>query len=130
MSKVVLYATLGVAVWFVAAAQAAEQEKVWKGTWKNRKFNTTGPLQCTAVSKDGKTWEAKFKGTFKGDPFEYPATFDAVKKGAAQNLSGTAQLDGDRYQWTGSIKGKRLEGRFRSLKGNNGEFVLEEVKPN
>ena len=43
-------------------------------------------------------------------------------------VEGTAELDGDRYEWSGFVRGKVFYGQYRSLKGNNGEFRLEEAK--
>ena len=42
-------------------------------------------------------------------------------------LTGTAQLDGDKYEWSGWVRGKVLFGEFRSLKGHNGTFRLQET---
>lgn len=113
------------------AARAAEEEtaspKTWEGTWMNRKYNTTGPLRCEARVKDDATAEATFSGTFMRDPFKYDITVATKQERNQMTLTGTAQLDGDRYEWSGYVRGKVLYGQFRSLKGHNGEFRLEEV---
>jgi hypothetical protein len=107
---------------------ADEPSRTWEGTWSNRKYNTTGPLRCTAVQAADGTWTATFEGTFLGDPFKYPAQFLGRPRGRGQELAGTAQLDGDRYEWSGNIQGDTMTGEFRSLKGNNGRFVLKEKR--
>lgn len=117
---------LALTLLFAVSLQAEETEKkVWEGTWKNRKFNTTGPLKCTASSEDGKKWKATFDGKFMGEDFSYEAEFTGKKARNQINLSGKATLDGDRYEWAGHMKDAQLFGTFRSLKGYFGEFVLE-----
>lgn len=103
--------------------------KVWQGTWSNRKYNTSGPLKCTATRKDDSTAEARFEGTFMGDTFGYDVTVATKQEKSRTVVEGTAQLDGDRYEWSGFVRGKVFYGQYRSLKGNNGEFRLEEVGP-
>jgi hypothetical protein len=34
-------------------------------------------------------------------------------------------VEGDSYQWTGSISGQTMSGNFRSGTGNNGSFQLQ-----
>lgn len=111
---------------FAGVLRAQETERIWEGTWKNRKFNTTGPLKCTASTEDGKTWKATFDGKFMGEDFSYETEFSAKKARKQLNLSGKATLDGDRYEWAGHMKDDQLFGKFRSLKGYFGEFILTE----
>ncbi|MDX1945390.1 MAG: hypothetical protein SFU86_08275 [Pirellulaceae bacterium] len=103
--------------------------KVWEGTWMNRKYNSSGPLRCEAKAKDDGTAEATFSGTFMRDPFQYDVTVSTKQERSQMTLTGTATLDGDRYEWSGFVRGKLLYGQFRSLKGHNGEFRLQEVEP-
>ncbi|MEQ8791276.1 MAG: hypothetical protein RIC55_33755 [Pirellulaceae bacterium] len=105
---------------------AEEGAKSFSGQWKNYKFKTSGPLSCSASPKGDDAWQGRFQGTFMGDPFDYTVTFASMTKGNQTNLQGTAELDGDRYQWTGYMKGDTLYGKFRSQKGYFGEFVLKE----
>jgi hypothetical protein len=102
--------------------------KVWKGTWSNRKYKTTGPLKCTASRKDDQSAEATFEGTFMGDPFRYTIDVNTRRQRDRTLVDGTAQLDGDKYEWSGYVRGKVFYGEYRSLKGNNGEFRLEEAE--
>jgi hypothetical protein len=93
----------------------------------NRKYNTTGPLKCVATSKGADAADATFSGTFMKDPFSYDVTVSMKQERNQMALSGAAQLDGDKYEWTGYVRGKILYGQFRSLKGHNGEFRLTET---
>ena len=117
---------------FAKSASAADEpaaSKVWQGTWSNRKYNTRGPLKCTASRKDDSTAEARFEGTFMGDAFGYDVTVATKQEQSRTVVEGKAQLDGDQYEWSGFVRGKVFYGQYRSLKGNNGEFRLEEVDP-
>jgi len=108
-----------------SAATVTPGEKMsWQGTWNNRKYGTEGPLKCTATVKDETTWEAKFDGMGLGRPFAYDATMKVSKKDNRTLLEGTSTVSGDSYQWTGSVEGDTLLGRYRSASGNNGEFRL------
>lgn len=114
---------LGGSAW----GQETTKPKTWEGTWMNRKYNSTGPLRCVATAKDASSADATFSGTFMRDPFKYDVTVAMKQERNQTTLTGTATLDGDRYEWSGYVRGKTLYGQFRSLKGHNGEFQLEEV---
>ena len=109
------------------AAEDQPTTKTWEGTWMNRKYNSSGPLKCVATAQDDGTAQAKFSGTFMKDPFSYDVTVSTRQERNQMALSGTAQLDGDRYEWTGYVRGTVLVGQFKSLKGHNGEFRLTET---
>lgn len=109
-------------------AQESSEDKTWEGTWMNRKYNSSGPLKCVAKAKDDATADATFSGTFMRDPFKYDVTVSMKQERRQTTLTGTATLDGDRYEWSGFVRGTTLYGQFRSLKGHNGEFTLQEVK--
>ena len=81
-----------------------------------------------ARPKGDTQWEATFTGTFMGDPFEYRITFESSPQRDRTLIGGKAMLDGDGYEWTGFMRGRALYGQFRSLKGHNGEFALQETK--
>jgi hypothetical protein len=101
--------------------------KSWVGTWNNRKYKTSGPLKCVATRKDDSSAEATFSGTFVKDPFSYNVTVSTKTEKDRMALTGTATLDGDKYEWSGWVRGKVLFGEFRSLKGHNGTFRLQET---
>ena len=108
------------------AADEQPATKSWSGTWTNRKYNSSGPLKCTATRTDDETAQATFSGTFMKDPFSYDVTVRTRQEQGRTVLTGTATLDGDRYEWSGFVRGNVLSGQFRSLKGHNGEFRLTE----
>ena len=104
---------------------AADGEQTWEGTWNNKKYGTSGPLKCVASETRKGTWTAVFTGTFKGDPFKYEATFRSRKARGGQALAGTATIRGHQYQWTGSMRGSMLNGKYRNNAGYYGEFILK-----
>jgi hypothetical protein len=118
---------LALPVTLLAADEMPSATKSWVGTWNNRKYKTTGPLRCVATSKDDGTAEATFSGTFMKDPFSYNVTVSTTAEKDRTVLQGTATLDGDKYEWSGYVRGKVLFGEFRSLKGHNGTFRLQET---
>ena len=113
---------------FASATLAAESKRTWEGKWNNKKYGTSGPLKCVANEVSPGKWEAKFTGTFQGDPFEYKAKFDS-KPGKSDSavLSGKATIRGHRYQWKGSLKGGTLIGDYNSSVGYHGRFQMRET---
>ncbi|MEW6305178.1 MAG: hypothetical protein AB1705_17010 [Verrucomicrobiota bacterium] len=97
----------------------------WSGTWNNRRYNTSGPLTCTIVGEQGGQWMARFTGTGVGRQFNYIALITVRRNGNVMSLQGSTRVDGDNYQWTGTISGTTMTGSFRSNNGNNGEFRLQ-----
>jgi hypothetical protein len=112
-------------------ASAADENEptitTWSGTWTNRKYKSSGPLKCVATRKDDGTVAATFSGKFVNDPFSYNVTVNTKANKDRMTLSGTATLEGDKYQWSGYVQGRVLYGQFKSLSGHNGEFRLEET---
>lgn len=106
----------------------ADESKTWEGTWVNRKYNTSGTLKCVGQSDDRGTWTATFSGTFMAERFTYDVTFRAKPGRGQQDLTGKAKIRNHEYEWTGTIKGDTLTGRYRSNSGYFGEFVLKEKK--
>lgn len=109
-------------------ASAADAVKSWSGTWNNNKYKTTGALTCTVIGEQNGQWIAKFTGTGLGKPFSYTALITAKPSGGTTSLQGTSKIDGDTYQWSGSISGLAMAGKFQSGSGNNGEFRLQAKK--
>lgn len=124
----VVCSLLTVGMFLSVAAQDAAKARTWEGNWNNRKYGTSGPLRCVATATSNTNWDARFDGTGLGKPFRYDVSFTGTTKGDRTLLQGTANVGGDTYRWTGSIKGDVLQGSYRSSSGNNGEFVLKEVK--
>jgi hypothetical protein len=102
--------------------------KTWTGTWMNRKYKSSGPLKCVAVRQEDGTVAATFSGKFVNDPFSYDVTIATKPERDRTMLVGRATLDGDKYEWSGYVRGKTLSGQFKSLKGHNGEFKLTEAE--
>ena len=110
------------------SAHAADAPKSWSGKWNNKKYNTTGALTCTVIGEQNGQWIARFTGTGLGKPFNYTALITVKKDGNTTTLQGTTKVDGDNYQWSGSISGPAMVGSFRSGNGNNGDFRLQAGK--
>jgi hypothetical protein len=113
---------------FSTLAMAEPDSRTWKGTWVNKRYNSNGTLECVAKpGKDG-TWTATFSGVFMGKPFTYDVTFDGKAAGGQTILSGKAEINNQKYDWTGSIKGDTLKGQYRSNGGYFGDFTLKEAR--
>ena len=125
---VLLCSLLGLMSTVSEEIQAEEETKTWTGTWNNKKYGTSGPLKCVATHDGKGTWTATFTGTFQRDPFEYPAEFQAEKKGRQTLLSGKSTIRGHKYQWKGAFKGTQLLGQYTSSVGYYGTFVLKESR--
>jgi hypothetical protein len=110
---------------FAAMARAEDREKTWEGTWTNKRFGTTGSLKCVATPEKDGTWKATFSGKFQGRPFSYDVTFKAKPGKGQEALSGSAKVNGYKYQWTGVMKGDTLTGRYRANNGYYGDFSLK-----
>lgn len=121
-------ALLGASVFSGPLTAAEAVTKTWSGTWDNKKYKTSGPLTCKATRKDTATWEAKFTGEGLGKPFAYDATIKSADRNGRLVMGGTANVDGETYQWSGYVQGKYLVGSYRSATGNNGSFKLQESK--
>ena len=109
------------------AAEAAKG-KSWTGTWNNKKYNTTGELTCAIIGEQNGQWIARFTGTGLGKPFNYTALITHKPAGTNTTMQGTTRVDGDMYNWSGTISGENMTGGFRSTTGNNGQFVLKAKK--
>jgi hypothetical protein len=124
----VLLGMLGCAIVAVPLALAADANRSWSGTWNNKKFNTTGALTCAVIGNQNGQWIARFTGTGLGRPFNYTALITVRTNGSTMTLQGVTRVDGDNYQWSGSISGPTMSGSFRSGTGNNGDFRLQAKK--
>lgn len=106
---------------------SAADTRSWSGKWNNKKFGTSGPLNCEAVESSSGVWDAVFTGKFQGDPFEYRTKIKSREARGGLGLTGDSKIRGHQYQWTGSISGRQLRGTYRSNVGYYGEFVLSET---
>lgn len=98
---------------------------IFEGKWVNAKRRTSGPMRCELKAGDEGEWSGKFEGTFQGSPFKYDVTFTAKTTGVKTDFKGDAEIDGDAYKWTGSLKGDAFNVKYRSGHGNNGDFTLK-----
>jgi hypothetical protein len=98
---------------------------VFTGKWVNRKMRSSGPLTCDLKPGGEGEWSARFEGTFKGEGFKYDVKFAAKTTGTKTAFKGDAVIDGDPYQWTGSLKGDAFNVKYRSTKGYTGDFTLK-----
>ncbi len=105
---------------------AEEPVRTWKGQWNNRKYGTTGPLECQATTDGKGNWKAVFTGKFQGDPFRYEATFQSREVRKQTQLAGTATVRGHGYKWQGVMQQDMLRGKYTSTIGYFGEFALKE----
>lgn len=99
------------------------EEFTYEGQWKtlNRKLDG---IQTAVVRYVGdEKWEAKFYGTWQGVDYDYDIEFD----GPVENVTGTATIDGARYQWKGIINSKVFEGEFTGDR-YNGWFKMKRKK--
>ena len=106
---------------------SAQESRTWTGKWNNRKFGTSGPLQCVAKESEPGRWQATFTGTFQGDPFEYQAMFESKASSRGLLVGGNSTIRGHKYDWTGVMNDRQLRGQYRNNVGYNGEFVLSAV---
>jgi len=132
MSPFTLTALLAALCLTCSAATAeddAPQQKTFQGQWNNQKYGTSGPLKCVARPADGGKVNATFSGMFKGDPFSYDVSFDTRPGRGKIDLAGKATVSGHLYEWTGSLSGETLTGKYTASSGYYGGFTLKETKP-
>lgn len=114
---------------FIPSVQAADNAaKVYSGTWNNRKYKTQGPLTCNLTVNSGNQWQATFTGKGLGKPFTYRTRLTATRVGNRTDLRGVSSVDGERYDWAGTINGANMVCSYRSASGNNGAFQLRQTR--
>ena len=128
MFHLVCWCRVALCIALLGGPYAAGEERVWEGKWNNKKFGTSGPLKCVATEGDDGVWKATFSGKFQGEGFSYDVSFDSKQGKGQTDLSGKANIRGHEYEWTGSIKGTQLKGKYTANVGYFGEFVLTESK--
>lgn len=113
-------------IMLVPFADAAE-ERVFEGPWNNRRTGSSGTMICTASEVAPGKWKAAFRGTFQGNPFEYQVDFQSIASRAGNELAGATTIDGQQYQWKGTLVASQLRGQYQASNGWNGEFTLNET---
>jgi hypothetical protein len=124
MIRVKLFMTL---ILLGAVTEAAD-ERVFEGPWNNRRTGSSGTMTCTASEVAQGQWKAVFRGSFQGQPFEYSVDFLAKTNRMGSELEGSTTIDGQRYQWKGTLQASQLRGQYQASNGWNGEFVLNETE--
>lgn len=109
------------------AGSALAAERVFQGKWNNRRTGSSGTMTCTASERSAGQWNAVFRGSFQGKPFQHNVDFRATDSRTGSQLVGNASIDGKRYEWTGTLRASQLRGQYRATNGWNGEFVLNET---
>ncbi len=122
-----LRAILTFSLAFVTTSLVAQQEREFEGRWTNQRTGASGTMSCVATEPAPGQWKGVFRGVFQGKPFEYRVDFQSKANGADIQLAGAATIDGQSYQWEGSLRASQLRGRYRASNGWNGEFVLNET---
>jgi len=113
-------------IMLVPLAYAAE-ERVFEGPWNNRRTGSSGTMICTASEVSPGQWKAAFRGMFQGTPFEYQVDFKSSASRSGNELLGTTTIDGQQYQWKGTLRASQLRGQYQATNGWNGEFTLNET---
>jgi hypothetical protein len=93
---------------FAFPATANIDDLVYEGTWVtiNRPLDGTMTAVVTKVGEE--KWRGHFYGSWQGRDFSYKVEFT----GPSTKLTGSAVIDGARYQWTGAISQRRFQGTF------------------
>lgn len=88
-------------------ATAAEQF-VYHGTWNTTNRQLDGAMTCVVAPLGRQQWQGRFYGTWQGVDFDHTVDFN----GPADDLRGTAVIDGAAYEWRGSIDRLRMRANF------------------
>ncbi len=101
------------------------QNHRWSGTWQDSAPGHNGDLYCTVRQIDNDNYKARFTG-YCGRQFAYNITMKGRTKTDTVLFEGKADLGDDdgEYQWTGTIRGDRFDGQYRSAKGKVGTFAM------
>jgi hypothetical protein len=86
-------------VLFIIAECSASlaKEYVYQGTWTTTNRKLDGQMTCIVMPVAKDQWRGRFYGIWQGVPLDYRVTFT----GPANELRGTATIDGVAYQWKG-----------------------------
>lgn len=109
-------------------APAANAQTRWDGQYKGVWVVTEGrPLRGTQTAniatRNGQEWAAVVSGTWQGQDYRYEIQFS----GPADDLRGTAVIDGHPYDWHGTITNNKFQGNFRS-RPYSGYFDMDRTK--
>ena len=98
------------------------------GTWEaNGRPDYGGDLHCVAKQVEDGKWKARFSG-YCGRQFVYKIDMLGAQEGDNVMFAGEVDLgekDGGIYQWTGEMRDDEFTGKYTSLSGKKGTFVMK-----
>jgi hypothetical protein len=99
---------LAVVVMLVLCSAATAKELVYQGTWNTTNRKLDGDMSCVVTLTARHELQGRFQGTWQGAPFDYMVHFT----GTANDLRGTATIDGASYECRASINRERFRANF------------------
>lgn len=110
---------LFVALLFSSSFVFADESVSFRGPWKTTNRKLDGIMDAVVTSKGNQQWEGRFYGVWQGVEYDYTVKFT----GPADQLRGTATIDGASYEWTGSVSKRHFNGTFTGSR-YNGSFDM------
>jgi hypothetical protein len=120
MNRLLARATIIV---FLLAGSVEAQNLTYQGQWHTTNRKLDGVMTCVVKSTGKHQWQGRFYGIWQGVTFDYTDEF----VGPANNLRGTAAIDGAHYEWKGSMTRERFRANFGGDR-YAGTFDLARVK--
>lgn len=90
------------------ASSALAEAFVYEGEWKTTNRKLDGKMTSVVTQVGPEKWQGRFYGIWQGVDFDYTESFT----GPANELSGTAVIDGAYYKWRGWITQKKFKANF------------------
>lgn len=84
------------------------EELIYEGVWKTTNRKLDGSMTCVVTSLGEEKWQGRFYGVWQGVDFDYTVKFE----GPAEDLHGTASIDGAAYDWRARMNKDRLWANF------------------
>jgi len=100
-------------------SQACAADLVYVGPWRTTNRPLDGIMNAVVSDLGENNWRGRFYGTWQGVDFDYVVVFT----GPADDLSGTAIIDGASYKWRGRLNSDGFNGTFTGDR-YNGHFEL------
>jgi hypothetical protein len=110
----------------LSGALSASEVRMYSGMWNDRD-GSNGSLIIIFTQLEGKTWFAKFEGTWDRGRFSYDVDMTAIKRGKKTRVMGIAFIEGRSYRWSGYFNEKVFVGRYSSDR-NEGDFRLRRTR--
>jgi hypothetical protein len=93
---------------FGFATTVSADDLVNEGTWITINRPLDGTMTAVVTKVGDEKWRGHFYGFWQGREFSYKVEFS----GPSAKLTGTAVIDGARYQWIGAFSQRRFQGTF------------------